>query len=138
MNSSRARSFGFCREIDQRLFSILKRISADDTQARWIVRRLVEAAIADFTENRLPELVTACNLPRIYAVCYSTTTRRLFYGKHKLYFVIIFNSVDQRSYEVLDISKARKKDITGLKTREFYLEKPDQVDQPPPLLVPIE
>ena len=126
--------FGFCRELDEQLFSILRRISADDGQARWIINRLIQTVMADYTDGSLAGLLTACDeIPSLYAVCY-LTDRPFLCTKRYLYFKVLIKSTDKKSFQISNIFKVQKKYVADLQKRRFSIEKTATTEKHPPLL----
>ena len=111
--------FGFCRELDEQLFSILRRISADDGQARWIINRLIQTVMADYTDGSLAGLLTACDeIPSLYAVCY-LTDRPFLCTKRYLYFKVLIKSTDKKSFQISNIFKVQKNTSLIYKSVDF-------------------
>jgi len=125
--------FGFRQELDEQLIGILRSISADEGQARWIIIQLIQTIMADYIDDRLVSLLTACDdINFLYAVCYYTD-RPFLCTKRNIYFKILIRCCEQ-SVQVTNVFKVSKKDIADLKQRCFSIDKPDSVEKPPPIL----
>lgn len=134
MEPTTAPDFGFRQELDEQLSGILRRISADEGQAHWIIVRLIQTIMADYIEGSLGGLLTACDeIPSLYAVCY-LTNRPFLCTKRYLYFKVLLKRTNNQSIQVTNVFMARRKDIADLKQRRFTTDTPDSIAKPPPIL----